>query len=181
MIRTRTPSCILASISLALGAALLLLGIAPGEAPARGCSGAGQPIAKLSREKERRTIACLVNKERKGMGDLRSNRKLDRAARRHTYYMGRQNCFSHQCPGEPSVYDRIRNSGYFSGASSYSYGEVIALSRGRTTARDVVRRFMRSPGHRAQLLSRGYEHLGVALDGGGGKVFCTIDLGRRSG
>ena len=90
-------------------------------------------------------------------------------------------CFSHQCPGEASTAERVRRSGYLSGADSYRFGEVIALNRDQASPREVVRQWKNSPSHRAQILSASYEHIGVGMVARKGKAYYTVTLGSKSG
>ncbi len=73
-------------------------------------------------------------------------------------------CFSHQCPREPDLESRLRRSGYLNGAGSYGIGENIAWGGGdRGSPRGIVRSWMRSSGHRANILDRDFEHIGVGV------------------
>lgn len=172
----------------ALVAALSALALAGGpvaasEARGFGCDkngAANQRSDRVDRSAVRLAVKCLINAERTA-DNLKLRRKLTRAAQRHSNYMFRHRCFSHQCPGEAGTESRIRATGYMSGASSYRIGEVIALNRDRASARDVVRQWKNSSGHRGQILSPGYEHMGVGLVARNGKAFYTVTLGWKSG
>lgn len=128
----------------------------------------------------REAVTCLINGERSAR-NLKLNRHLNKAAQRHSKRMYQHSCFSHQCPGEPNTMERARNAGYVSGASSYRVGEVIALNRDKASPREVVRQWKRSPGHRAEILSSAYEHIGVGMIARRGKAFYTVTLGAKSG
>ena len=53
--------------------------------------------------------------------------RLDRAAQRHTRYMRKHGCFSHQCKGERSLERRLRRVHYLTKhLKEWSYGENIA-------------------------------------------------------
>ena len=99
--------------------------------------------------------------------------------------MVRYDFFSHYSLSGRSFSTRIRLAGYLAGASSWRVGEVIGAGTGRRgTARWMVRAWMQSPGHREEILTRGYRHLGVGVaDGfpGGGRrgATYTIDFGTR--
>ena len=166
-------------------AALVFAGgpAATSEARGAGCDKAGaanQRSDRVDRSAERYAVKCLINAERSAR-NLKLRRDLNRAAQRHSNYMFRHRCFSHQCPGEAGTEARIRASGYMAGASSYRIGEVIALNRDRASARDVVRQWKNSAGHRAQILSSGFRHMGVGLVARNGKAYYTVTLGWKSG
>lgn len=165
---------------LALAGALALTALiaGPGAATAQAkCDRANAKVGKLRQKEIRGALRCVVNKERGR--NLKPNDQLRRAAQNHTRYMRRKRCLAHQCSGEASTYERIRRTGYFSGASSYAYGEVIAKNRASASPRDIVRQFMGSPSHRQQLMSGAYEHLGVGASVKSGSGIFTIVLGAR--
>jgi uncharacterized protein YkwD len=176
---------IMRTLAFAAGIAcvLLLLGSATSAEARGGCGKTGVASKRSDRialPKARAAVRCLINDERKARS-LKLNRSLNKAAQRHSRRMFAQHCFSHQCPGEPSTSTRIRKAGYMSGARSYRVGEVIALNSDRASPRQVVRQWKRSPGHRVQILSSGYKHLGVGMVAKKGRAYYTVTLGAKSG
>ena len=115
---------------------------------------------------------------------LRLNRRLSTAARGHSLAMVRRHFFSHDSPSGATFVDRIRRTGYLSGAQSWSLGENIAYGSGRlSTPRAIARAWMNSPGHRANILSSSFREIGIGLVagipvGGDGATY-TTDFGRR--
>ena len=79
--------------------------------------------------------------------------------------MKRHDCFSHQCPGEGSVLARLERVKYIvAGLRGWSYGENIAWgTRNRGTPKSIVRSWMHSPPHRANILNPQFRHLGVGF------------------
>jgi uncharacterized protein YkwD len=78
--------------------------------------------------------------------------------------MDSSNYFSHYGPGGSSPHSRIRSTGYLSGASSWGVAENIRWGKSRKgTPKAAVAAWMKSPSHRAALLSRSYRHLGVGI------------------
>jgi uncharacterized protein YkwD len=166
-------------------ALLLLAGGTPesGASKKAGCGktrAAGKASDTLRRPDARSAVRCLINQER-SKRNLKPNDNLMKAAQRHSRYMYKHGCFAHQCAGEASTVARIQNAGYMRGASSWRVGEVIALNRENASPREIVRQWKNSSGHRAQILSGGYEHLGVGMVARGGRAFYTVTLGARSG
>jgi uncharacterized protein YkwD len=133
--------------------------------------------------------ACLINKRRRHHHEvgLSRNRALQRSAQRHTNYMNAHNCFAHQCPGEADLYHRLRRAGYLKpGLRRWEYGEVIAW--GLTTAatpRAIVKAWMHSPEHRAEILHRRFRDFGIGVVWGTPTVvpgvggIYTVDFGYR--
>jgi uncharacterized protein YkwD len=168
---------------------VIALAGAPGSAHAGGCQYADRTANHLSAKMARKAIRCQVNANRNayGLRDLWGDWRLRRAATRHTRRMTSQNCFAHQCPGEGSLSARLWSVGYLaSGLRFWGYGENIAWGRhSSSTPRRIVRAWMNSSSHRAMILNRGFEHLGVGFvrgaptshDAGAGTY--TIDLGYR--
>ncbi|MEV0643704.1 CAP domain-containing protein [Phytomonospora sp. NPDC050363] len=110
-------------------------------------------------------VAELVNDERAeaGCGALRVDAKVTSAAQAHADDMGARDYFAHDSPEGRSAGDRLDTAGYaWSG-----WGENIA--KGSADAEQVMRGWMDSPGHRANILNCDFDHLGVGvnLDGGG--------------
>jgi uncharacterized protein YkwD len=175
-------------VLLALGA-LALPGPPVAAARASACSQIANTAAqRLSDVQARRAIGCLVNRarERHGIGQLHGNRRLKRAARKHTRYMKRHRCFSHQCPGEPSFVSRLQRVNYIvGGLRRWRVGENIGWGGGRRgTPRAIVRQWMNSPGHRANILDPGFRHVGVGFASGCSRgkrtgVMVTTDFGMR--
>jgi uncharacterized protein YkwD len=135
----------------------------------------------------RRATLCLLNTQRAahGLSPLRLSSELSTAARRHSLAMVSKRFFSHTSPGGATFLDRIKATGYLSGARSWNVGENIAYGSGRlSTPRAITRAWMNSPGHRANILSSAFRAIGIGIVsgtpvGGGGATY-TTDFGRRS-
>ena len=102
-------------------------------------------------------VVRLVNVERAkyGLPALKSHWELARVARYKSQDMIDKNYFSHQSPTYGSPFKMMESFGLrFSAA-----GENIAY--GQRTPQEVVNAWMNSPGHRANILSKTYTHIGV--------------------
>ena len=114
----------------------------------------------------RQTTLCLLNRERarRRMRPLRMNARLTAAALAHARDMARRNYFSHVAPGGVDMVDRIVRNAYLSGARSWTVGENIAWGNGGyATPASTVAGWMRSPGHRANILNRRFRDIGVGI------------------
>ena len=102
-------------------------------------------------------LADLINQERlaAGMPLLELDIRLIEAAQLHSLDMATNNFFSHTGSGGSSVSERVSLAGY----TWSSVGENIAA--GYQTPASVVAGWMDSPGHKANILGSGFEHLGV--------------------
>jgi uncharacterized protein YkwD len=172
---------------LVVAALAVLLFAVPNAFAAGACSAANVTAAKASKRALVRATLCVLNAERARhrLRPLRLNRRLSRAAQRHSSAMARQRFFSHTSLSGASFVDRIRSTGYLSGARSWSVGENIAYGSGsRSTPRSIGSAWMHSPPHRANILSGSYRSIGIGIAigtprGGGGGTY-TTDFGRRS-
>jgi uncharacterized protein YkwD len=188
MTRTRPNLAIAIAAALTLATAMALMA-SPLTAPASaggGCNRwADTRPAQLIPKQARGAVLCLVNNKRdsNGRGGLNRNRKLFASAGSHSRTMARKNCFSHQCSGERGLGGRLKRAGYLTGGlSSWAYGENIAWGKGRQgTPRTVVRRWMNSPSHRANILSGTFKDFGAGFATRGRVGFYTLDFGFRRG
>ncbi|HYN95470.1 MAG TPA: CAP domain-containing protein [Pilimelia sp.] len=103
-------------------------------------------------------VVSLTNSYRAkaGCGAVRPNTLLIRTAYRHSWDMAQHGYFSHTSPGGSTFAARARYSGY-----NHAIGENIAW--GYTSASTLVGAWMRSPGHRANILNCRARSVGVAV------------------
>ena len=107
-------------------------------------------------------VVELTNAERAANGcpALTADDRLATAARAHSADMAAQNYFDHVSKDGRSFVDRVRAAGYPSpGAEN--------IAAGQRTAEAVVKGWMDSPGHRANILNCKLKALGVGLARGG--------------
>jgi uncharacterized protein YkwD len=140
------------AVCAAIGAFFVLGAFAPPAAHA------GSDGAALNQRE--RSLLSVVNEVRtnNGLRPLRVDGALARAARSYTATMIRTDVFTHG-----DMFGRLVRSG----ARGPMYGENLAWGVGTyATARNVVRGWMASPGHRANLLRPGWTRIGLgALKG----------------
>ena len=113
-------------------------------------------------------IVTIVNNERRkaGLNDVTMHPQLNCSSRDHTITMIMTGNFSHD-----GWYDSIQRWGY----NGYSAGQNIAL--GFTSPSAVMDGWMNSPGHKANILSPRFRHLGVSCLIGRGYRWWTQDFG----
>jgi len=175
-----------------LPCAAILATLAATAAPAHAaCSGAGAAPDGHNGAKMRRATLCLLNVQRRahGLRALRENAKLRGAAARYSRLMVRQGFFDHVSPSGSTLQSRVTATHYLDGARSWSIGENIAYGTGPyATPRSIVRSWMHSPGHRANILNGTFRDIGIGIatgapvqgrrDADGGTY--TTDFGYRS-
>lgn len=115
-------------------------------------------------------VIRLTNLERQkaGLSPLAHNWQLSRVARYKSEDMRDRNYFSHTSPTYGSPFTMIKNFGI-----SYSAaGENIAM--GQPTAQAVVQGWMNSSGHRANILSKNFNKIGVGYaKSSSGRIYWT--------
>jgi uncharacterized protein YkwD len=141
--------------------------------------------------KVRRATLCLLNVQRRaqGLSPLHENRRLRSAAAAYSKLMVRLGFFDHTSPTGSTMQSRITATHYLDGARSWSIGENIAYGTGPYgTPRAIVRSWMHSPGHRANILNGTFRDIGIGIAKGapvagganaGGGTY-TTDFGYRS-
>lgn len=155
-------------------AAAVLISLAPAAADAAarrsgpaGCASSSANPHVVAYTSARSATLCLLNQERRkrGLRGLRYNRRLAIAAGRHARDMVRRGYFSHNSLDGRDFVDRILRTRYIRGRrGGWSLGENLAWGSGdRATPRSIVRAWMRSPGHRRNILNRRFREIGVAL------------------
>ena len=152
--------------------ALLAAGSMPEPATAgTACTKYGEvPAEKLRNRQARAAIRCFLDRERtqRGIGRLDNDKRLQRAAQKHTEVMVRKSCFSHECPGEASLEARLRSVDYLIGALiRWTCGENIAYGGEHYgTPKAIVKAWMKSPPHRANILNPAFKDVGVGFKPG---------------
>jgi uncharacterized protein YkwD len=183
MRRAAAPLALLAVLGAAAGAAGAATASPPGVATARhmiapaalcpGQAGAGGAIAG-----QERTMLCLTNFARHAAGrrELAASAPLWRAAVHKSADILRCDEFSHEACGREFTYwiQRFTSCG--------AVGENIAWGTGSLrTVRSIFRSWMRSPGHRENILGP-YGEIGIGLrvgdlEGNAGAHVWTEDFG----
>ncbi len=122
-------------------------------------------------------LVRTINSERarRGLRVLRPSKRLSKVADRHTGDMLRRGRLDHFSWDGTSFSSRLRAV-----VSWSQLGEVLAWSGRRARPGSVVRMWLNSPGHRAQILAPGYRRIGVGrrkgwMQGRRGVAF-TVDL-----
>ncbi len=91
--------------------------------------------------------------------ELTWNTQLEEAAYKHSNDMYRKNFFSHVAPDGSKAGLRIERTGY----KWKAYGENIAS--GYASEKEVVRGWIKSPGHCKNIMNKGFKEMGVARAG----------------
>jgi uncharacterized protein YkwD len=158
----------------------------PAAAPTECANGDLVPTAE-NLEQIRAAIVCLHNKVRAehDLPGLKGNSRLRRAAEGHSADMVGAKFFDHTTPRGVTMVDRILRARYVRANQGWLLGENLEWGTGRlATPRGAIEAWMDSPGHRANLLKRGYRDMGVGIalgvpTGGDAGATYTVDFGVR--
>lgn len=118
-------------------------------------------------------VLSLVNKERAAAGcrALTVNSKLSSAARKYSDTMARSGNMSHTGPDGSTMTSRVEAAGY----RWSRLGENIA--RGQANAAAVMKAWMNSPGHKANILNCQFREIGIGFHKGDGGPWWTQNFG----
>ena len=112
------------------------------------------------------SIVAIVNQERaaNGLAPVSIDPRLREAARGHSKDMGDLNFFDHTSPvsGKAKFTDRIKAQGHSKFGTA---GENIAAGgfSAQARAESFMEMWMKSPGHRANILGEEYRYIGVGV------------------
>ena len=162
------------SLRTALATLLAVLFLVPAGTVAEGkkapaaqeCADAGLEATAGNVRRIHAAVLCLHNRIRAehGLPLLRENRRLRKAAVRHSRDMVRDGYFEHTTPEGVTMVDRILRAGYVRRDRGWALGENLAWGTGSFgTPRGAVDAWMESPGHRANILRKAYRELGVGV------------------
>jgi uncharacterized protein YkwD len=167
----------------ALAVSAALAGALAAPAGAQACGNVHADANRASIKQVDVATLCLLNaqRHRRHLPALRVNRKLSLASARHARSMAAHHFFEHG-----DFVGRIRAVRYLAGARSWIVGENIAWGSQRLgTPEAIVKAWMHSPPHRANILSRSFREIGIGVSRGApvpgvddGVTYAT-DFGQR--
>jgi uncharacterized protein YkwD len=134
---------------------------------------AGVVMAQQGSESAERQLFDAANQARRaqGVGRLKWDAGLARAAQQHAAAMARTNSLSHQFPGEPGLEVRASHAGvYF-----ISLSENVAQG---SDAANISEQWAESPAHRQNLLDPDMNVIGVGVAERNGELFAVEDFAR---
>jgi uncharacterized protein YkwD len=118
-------------------------------------------------------VLALINQARSqaGLAALTFSAGLDQSASQHNLTMAGGCGLSHQCPGEPAIGDRETAAGVHWTAAGENIGEegpvsdaTSAIAQAAVTlTQDMLNEQPPNDGHRLNILSTSYAHIGIAV------------------
>jgi uncharacterized protein YkwD len=164
--------------------ALVAIMIAAGPVNARRARHAAPSARSSSASGFLRAVLRVQNFERRrqGLGSLGDRGALDRAARCHVRDMVRRRYFGHVSPTGSDPLHRALGAGY-GDLRTARVGENLLSWSTQLTAAEVVRKWMASPPHRQNILSRRWSDVGIAMmrhaTSGGRGLTVAVEFGHR--
>lgn len=126
------------------------------------CEGANQPIVAQDPSAAARATRCVVNEQRRKVRNLRPQGTLAATAQRTAADLVRRRYWSHTTPEGRGPGWKMRK--YRKGRRWFHVGENLAFEPGAAaTPRAVVRAWMRSRTHRANVMARRFRELGIGI------------------
>lgn len=125
----------------------------------------------LSRAQRQLLAATNREREARGLPALRWNEALAEAARRHDQVMVEHQTISHQFPGEPSLPTRVTRAGAHFSALAENVAEAPDPAQ-------IHSLWMHSPGHRANILDRDMDSIGIAVAERNGEFYAVEDFSK---
>lgn len=131
------------------------------------------PAKPADLPKLQRAIRCLVNRERsrRGLKSMLANGALLKSSVWQADDMIEHEYFDHNRKDGPDFGERILRFGYADGADGYALGENLAWATATiATPSKMVKLWMNSPGHRKNILTKGFRDQAVAAVWSDGNV-----------
>ncbi len=153
-------------------AALVALALTPASAAAATrdtgppCLNADLAPTAANLKQVRTAILCLTNRDRaeRGRAPLVENARLRTAAVGHSDDMVHGQYFAHTTPDGAGFVDRIVVARYVHRSDGWALGENLAWGTGnRGTPAGVHAAWMRSSGHRSNILKASYREIGIGV------------------
>jgi uncharacterized protein YkwD len=150
--------------------ARIALGVnVPARASQQECANADAAPTEANVDAVRTAILCLHNQIRsqRGLPLLKENARLRRAALAHSSDMVSRGFFEHTTPNGTTMVQRIQAARYTSPRFGWALGENLAWGTGSlATPRAIMKAWMDSPGHRANVVKRAYREIGIGIVAG---------------
>ena len=128
-------------------------------------------------------------RRRRGLAPLKLSKPLSAAADSHSRAMGTYGFFAHDSRDGSSFWKRVQRFYAPRGYRTWSVGENLLWSSGSLTAPTALSLWMKSPGHRKNILTPDWREIGISavsvrsapgVFGGRDVVIVTTDFGIRS-
>jgi uncharacterized protein YkwD len=130
--------------------------------------------AEPTRLQAERELYASVNQARRaqGLAPLRWDESLATAARHHAEVMAEHGSAQHGFEGEPSLSVRVKQAGVHFGWLSEN------VTQG-PSSEFIHTQFMKSPLHRANILDRDMDSIGIGVVEQGGQLFAVEDFSQE--
>jgi len=129
------------------------------------CAALPSLAAAVCRDDRAATLRSLnAARARHGVGALRLDALLNRAARRHSRDMVERGYFAHESRSGARFSSRIAATGWMRRRRRWAVGETLAWGWGASAAPpEIVAAWLRSPSHRRVALSPRYLRVGIGI------------------
>jgi uncharacterized protein YkwD len=158
---------------------------------AAGAGAASQPVRTLAAADQLESqVLGELNRIRlqHGLKPLRLSQPLSAAADAHSRAMGKLGFFDHDSRDGSAFWKRVQRFYRPDGYQTWSVGENLLWSSGHLSAATALKLWMKSPGHRQNILTGRWREIGLSavkvsaapgVYGGRDVVIITSDFGAR--
>ena len=124
-------------------------------------------------------VVVYTNRARRkhGRGPLGRHLVLQSAAQGHSNWMSRTGVFSHVGAQGLTPHTRMKKAGWAGSATGENIYKYPKARNQQRLARNLVDGWMKSPGHRANILHGSFRYIGVGVQESGGYVWATQNFG----
>jgi hypothetical protein len=148
---------------------------------AAGCGDVRKRPNDLARPVARTMVLCLINfeRQRRGLAPLVESTSLDSAAQAHSDDMVSRHYFEHDTPDGITPQIRIAQVGYHPTVQGTTGENIFSSADVLSSPAAAVDAWMRSPGHRGNILWPSFRNIGIGLTVGAAPL--TVRLKRPGG
>ena len=116
-------------------------------------------------------------REKHKLPPLRRYLTLESAAQKHSNWMARNRRFSHEGRQGSKPHERISAESFGGSTTGENIYQYTARRDQKKLAKNLVDGWMKSPGHRANILHAGFKYLGVGVARSGDHIYATQNFG----
>lgn len=139
----------------------------PAKTSTAACASATVEVVAETIRKAADATLCLLNRERsaRNLKPLKLNPKLSRVARAHSRDMVTKRFFEHESRDGRTPFQRMLATDYVPKGAAWALGENIGWGT-MTLAQPaaVVKAWMKSPGHRQNILNGRFREIGIGIE-----------------
>ena len=162
--------------------ALSLIGRVINEASVEGAAMKVPKTYSPTPKEHRQTASWVLHytnraRERHKLPPLRRYLALESAAQKHSNWMARTKRFSHDGHHGSKPHQRMKAESFGGSTTGENIYQFLVRRDQKKLAKNLVDGWMKSPGHRANILHSGFKYLGVGIARSSDHIYATQNFG----